>query len=166
VGTPGPFVAIHPGAAYGSAKRWLPERFAEVADALAEAWGARVVVLGSPEEIALAQSVCAAMRGPALNLAGRTTTRDLMAVLAQASCLVCNDSGPMHVAAALGVPVVAVFGPTDPRRTAPWSPRARVVRIEHDCSPCARRACDRGHACMLGVTAEAVIDAALELSGA
>jgi heptosyltransferase-2 len=158
-----PILAINPGAAYGSAKRWYPDRFAAVADALSGEWNARVVVVGSTAEAPLAGEIEAAMGQPPVILAGKTTVRELMALLSLSSFLVTNDSGPMHIGAALGVPLVAVFGPTDWRRTAPWSPLAKVVRIEIDCSPCRRRVCDRGHECMLGVTPRMVIDAARQL---
>ena len=158
-----PILAINPGAAYGSAKRWYPDRFAAVADALSGEWNARVVVVGSTAEAPLAGEIEAAMRHPPVNLAGKTTVRELMALLSLSSFLVTNDSGPMHIGAALGVPLVAIFGPTDWRRTAPWSPLAKVVRVEIDCSPCRRRVCDRGHECMLGVTPEMVVDAARQL---
>jgi lipopolysaccharide heptosyltransferase II len=158
-----PFLAVNPGAAYGSSKRWVPDRFAAVADALSKEWNAGVVVLGSAAEASLAREIETAMTGPVVNLAGRTTVREMMALLSLSSFLVTNDSGPMHVAAALGVPLVAVFGPTDWRRTSPWSSRARIVRVGVDCSPCRLRTCDRGHECMLGVTPAMVIDAAREL---
>ncbi|HAM32493.1 MAG TPA: lipopolysaccharide heptosyltransferase II [Deltaproteobacteria bacterium] len=157
-----PFLVVNPGATYGSAKRWYPDRFAAVADALSEEWGSPVVVMGSPAEAPLAGEIeAAALRG-VLNLAGKTTVREMMALLSLSSFLVTNDSGPMHVGAALGVPLVAIFGPTDWRRTSPWTDRARVVRVDVDCSPCMLRACDRGHECMLGVTAGMVIAAARE----
>ena len=158
-----PIVAINPGATYGSAKRWYPDRFAAVADALSAEWGARVVVVGSAAEAPLAGEIEAATRNPPVNLAGKTTVRELMALLSLSSFLVTNDSGPMHIGAALGVPLVAIFGPTDWRRTSPWSELAKVVRVEIDCSPCRRRVCDRGHECMLGVTPGMVVDAAKAL---
>ncbi len=158
-----PILAINPGATYGSAKRWFPDRFAAVADALSEEWGAAAVVVGSAAERPLAGDIVAAMRHAPVNLAGRTTIREMMALLSLSSFLVTNDSGPMHIAAAFGVPLVAVFGPTDWRRTSPWAANAKVVRAGVDCSPCRLRTCDRGHECMLGVTAEMVIDAARSL---
>ena len=158
-----PIVAINPGATYGSAKRWYPDRFAAVADALSEEWGAAVVVVGSPAEAPLAGEIEAATRKPSINLGGKTTVRELMALLSLSSFLVTNDSGPMHIGAALGVPLVAIFGPTDWRRTSPWTSLAKIVRVEIDCSPCRRRVCDRGHECMLGVTPDMVIAAAKEL---
>ena len=158
-----PIVAINPGAAYGSAKRWYPDRFAAVADALSEEWGAGVVVVGSNAEAPLAGEIEAAARKPLINLAGKTTVREMMALLSLSSFLVTNDSGPMHIGAALGVPLVAIFGPTDWRRTSPWTSLAKVVRVEIDCSPCRLRVCDRGHECMLGVTPGMVVDAARRL---
>jgi heptosyltransferase-2 len=156
-------VTINPGATYGSAKRWYPDRFAAVADTLSGEWDAGVVVVGSTAEAPLAGEIEAAMRNPPVNLAGKTTVRELMALLSLSSFLVTNDSGPMHIGAALDVPLVAIFGPTDWRRTSPWSGRAKVVRVEIDCSPCRLRVCDRGHECMLGVTPEMVVDAARQL---
>lgn len=158
-----PIVAINPGATYGSAKRWYPDRFAAVADALSEEWGAAVVVVGSPAEAPLAGEIEVAARKGVANLAGKTTVREMMAFLSLSSFLVTNDSGPMHIGAALGVPLVAIFGPTDWRRTSPWTSLAKVVRVEIDCSPCRLRVCDRGHECMLGVTPEMVVDAARQL---
>jgi heptosyltransferase-2 len=158
-----PIVTINPGATFGSAKRWYPDRFAAVADALSAEWGAAVVVIGSTAEAPLAGEIEAAMRKPSVNLAGKTTVRELMALLSLSSFLVTNDSGPMHIGAAFGVPLVAIFGPTDWRRTSPWSPFAKVVRVDIDCSSCRQRVCDRGHECMVGVTPGMVIDAAREL---
>jgi heptosyltransferase II len=158
-----PVVTINPGATYGSAKRWYPDRFAAVAEALSGEWSARVVVVGSTAEAPLAGEIEAATRNPLVNLAGKTTVRELMALLSLSSFLVTNDSGPMHIGAALGVPLVAIFGPTDWRRTSPWSSLAKVVRVEIDCSPCKLRVCDRGHECMLGVTPGMVVDAARQL---
>jgi len=158
-----PIVAINPGATFGSAKRWFPERFAAVADSLAEEWDARVVVVGSAAEAPLAGEIEAAARRGVANMAGKTTVREMMAFLSLSSFIVANDSGPMHIGAALGVPLVAIFGPTDWRRTSPWTDRARVVRVDVDCSPCRLRTCDRAHECMLGVTPEMVVDAARQL---
>ncbi|MHB1025474.1 MAG: lipopolysaccharide heptosyltransferase II [Desulfobacteria bacterium] len=158
-----PIVTINPGATYGSAKRWYPDRFAAVAEALSAEWSARIVVVGSTAEAPLAGEIEASTRNPLVNLAGGTTVRELMALLSLSSFLVTNDSGPMHIGAALGVPLVAIFGPTDWRRTSPWSPLAKVVRVEIDCAPCRRRVCDRGHECMLGVTPGMVLDAARQL---
>lgn len=156
-------VGINPGATFGSAKRWFPDRFAAVADALSEEWDASVVLMGSVPEMPLSAEIEARMRRKPVNLAGRTTVRELMSLLSQCSFLVTNDSGPMHIGAALGIPIAAIFGPTDWRKTSPWTEKARVLRVDVDCSPCHLRECNRGHECMLGVTAEMVIAAAMEL---
>jgi len=156
-------VGINPGATYGSAKRWFPDRFAMVADTLSEEWDAAVVLMGSVPEASLSAEIETAMGRKAVNLAGRTTVREVMALLASCSFLLTNDSGPMHIGAAFGVPLVAIFGPTDWRKTSPWTKEARVVRVDVDCSPCHRKECDRGHECMVGVTADMVIAAAREL---
>lgn len=153
-------VGINPGATYGSSKRWYPDRFAAVADALSEEWGASVVLMGSVPETPLADEIEAAMRHRPVNLAGRTTVRELMALLSECFFLVTNDSGPMHIAAAFDIPIAAIFGPTDWNKTSPWTERARVVRVDVDCSPCRLRECDRGHECMLGITPEMVVEAA------
>jgi heptosyltransferase-2 len=156
-------VGINPGATYGSAKRWFPDRFAKVADTLSEEWDAAVVLMGSTPEAPLSAEIETAMGRKVVNLAGRTTVREVMALLASCSILVTNDSGPMHIGAAFGVPLVAIFGPTDWRKTSPWTEKARIVRVEVDCSPCHLRECNRGHECMLGITAEMVCAAAREL---
>jgi heptosyltransferase-2 len=156
-------VGINAGATFGSAKRWFPDRFAKVADTLSEEWDMSVVLMGSVPEMPLSAEIEAAMGRKPVNLAGRTTVRELMALLASCSFLVTNDSGPMHIGAAFDVPIAAVFGPTDWRKTSPWSEKAKVVRVDVDCSPCHLRECDRGHECMLGVTAEMVVTAAKEL---
>jgi heptosyltransferase II len=156
-------LGINPGATYGSAKRWYPERFAAAADALSEEWGAAVVLMGTRPEMPIAGEIAAAMRRRPVDLSGRTSVRELMALLSLCTFLVTNDSGPMHIAAAEGVPLAAVFGPTNPRTTSPWTPLAKVVRVDVDCSPCLLRKCDRGHECMRGVTADMVVSAARNL---
>ncbi len=158
-----PILGINPGATFGSAKRWFPDRFAAVADALAEEWGASVVLMGSVSEMPLAAEIEVAMGRRPVNLAGRTTVRELMALLSLCAFLVTNDSGPMHIGAAFRVPLVAIFGPTDWRATSPWTSLAKIVRVDVDCSPCRKRECDRGHECMVGVTAEMVVSAARSL---
>lgn len=156
-------LAINPGASFGSAKRWYPERFAKVADELSLRWGERVVIIGGPGETAIAAEIEAAMERGCLNLAGRTNLRELMALLKRCDFMITNDSGPMHVAAALGVPVAAIFGPTDHTTTSPWTNRAVIVRSETDCAPCLKRGCPTDHRCMTSVTVEQVVEAAEKL---
>lgn len=153
-------LGINPGASYGSAKRWYPERFAAVADCLADRWGAKVVITGGPGEAGIAADIAAAMKSPSLVMAGRTTVREMMALIGRCGFFVTNDSGPMHIAAAFGVPLVAVFGPTDHTNTSPWTDRAAIVRSETDCAPCLKRECPTDHRCMMAVTVEMVVEAA------
>lgn len=161
----GPTVAINPGAAYGSAKRWLPERFAAVADGLAREFGLKVVLTGGPGEMEIGRDIQQAMHIPALNLIGQTSVRQLMAVLSECQLMITNDSGPMHVAAAFDVPIVAVFGPTDHTTTSPWSQKCRIVRKPIDCAPCLLRQCPTDHRCMRSILPEDVLDAAREVFG-
>ena len=121
------WIGVLPGAAYGPAKRWPAEHFAAAALALAERVGGRVAVMGSRGETAVCALVVAGIGARAVNLAGATTLPELAAVLAQCAVVLCNDSGGMHLAAAMGAPVVAVFGITDPRKTGPLGARCRVV---------------------------------------
>jgi heptosyltransferase II len=161
----GSWVAINPGATFGSAKRWLPERFARVADALANRHGVHTVIVGGPAEVAMGQAVAKAMHTAPLNLAGKTSLRQLMAILDRCRLLVSNDSGPMHVAAALGTAVAAIFGPTDHTTTSPLTPSSRLVRRAVDCSPCLLRDCPSDHRCMSEITVEDVLEAAEDLLG-
>lgn len=157
------WVGLNPGAAYGSAKRWLPGRFAEVADTLASRLGAAILITGGSGEEEIGRDIASAMRYPSLNLAGRTTVRELMAVIERCDLFVTNDSGPMHVAAALGVPIVALFGSTDPTTTAPLGDNVRIVRKPVPCAPCLKRTCPTDHVCMTAITAADVLEAALSL---
>jgi len=156
-------LGINPGATYGAAKRWYPERFAAVADELARRWDARVVVTGGPGEAAIAADIAAAMTTPCVVMAGKTSVRELMALIKRCDSFITNDSGPMHIAAAFNVPLVAVFGPTDHTTTSPWSERAVIVRRDTDCAPCLLRECPTDHRCMTGVSVDDVMKAALSL---
>lgn len=156
-------VGINPGATYGSAKRWYPERFAAVAAELAVAWDARVVITGGPGEIAIAADIERELSGSCVNLAGTMTVRELMALIKRCDFFITNDSGPMHIAAAFGVPLVAIFGPTDHASTYPLAEHAIVVRETVACAPCMKRECPTDHRCMTSVTPEVVVAAALEL---
>ena len=162
LGIGGAPIGISPGAAYGNAKRWLPERFAEVAQTLR----APVLLFGSSSERDLCETVAAHLRGAhidARNLAGETTLRQFIDLAAACRLFLTNDSGAMHVASALGVPTVAVFGATDDTSTGPTGPLARVVREHAECSPCLLRECPIDHRCMTRVTAQRVSTVALQL---
>jgi len=159
----GPWIGVNPGAFYGTAKRWAPERFAAAADVVARRLGARVAIVGSAAERPLGEAIARSLLAPARVLCGETTLRDLVGVLARLKLLLTNDSGPMHLAAALGTSVLAVFGSTDWRETAPHSAFARVVREETPCAPCLLRECPIDHRCMGAVGVDRVAREALEL---
>ena len=165
LGLDGPrfLVGLNPGAFFGPAKRWPPDRFAALADRLIGALHADVLIFGSPAERPLAETIARAMKHTPTIVAGDTTLRQSMALLAQCRLVVTNDSGPMHLAAALGLPLVAIFGSTDERSTGPLSSRARVVKHAVPCSPCGLRECPIDFRCMLGVTVDNVHRVALEL---
>ena len=153
----GPWIGVSPGAAYGGAKRWLPERFAAAAERLADDLGARVAIFGSPAEADLAADIANRIGARAYALAGQTSLSDYIDLAATCSVYLTNDSGPMHVAAALGVPTVAVFGATDHIATGPSASWAKVVRQPVECSPCLLRECPIDHRCMTGVSVERVV---------
>ncbi len=159
-----PVLGICPWARWPT-KAWPAERFGRVAADAARRPGARAVIVGSEEASASAQTIVdETVRGgadaPPIDLTGRTTLKELVAVIAEMRVLVTNDSGPMHVAAAVGTPTVAIFGPTNPRRTGPWGPAHRVIAGRAACSPCYRRQCLLGGTetirCLKNVTAEEV----------
>ncbi len=161
-----PVVGVSPGAAFGRAKQWLPERFAEAAAYVAQEIGGTVALFGSNAERELSEIVLAELvrRGStARNLAGETRLGEFIDLAAASRVFLTNDSGAMHIASALGVPTVAVFGATDPEATGPAGPLARVVREPVECSPCLLRECPIDHRCMTRVEARRVADAALEL---
>ncbi len=163
LGHDGPWIGVNPGAFFGSAKRWLPERFAAAADIVARKMGARVAIVGGPAERPLAQAIAAGMQAPVRVLCGETTLGELVGVLSRLRLLLTNDSGPMHVAAALGIPLVAVFGSTDWRETAPVGDTSRIVREHVECAPCILRECPIDHRCMTRVEIDRVTSEALEL---
>lgn len=157
------FIALAPGAIYGPAKAWPAEHYRAAARLLRERTGLPVVIVGTREERPLGEEVRAAGEG-ILNWCGETGLPGLVALLARAELLVSNDSGAMHVMAALGRPQVAIFGSTSPAWTGPLNPRAAVVSHAQPCAPCFARTCRFGHAaCLEQVTAEEVLKAALAL---
>ena len=158
-------VGLNPGAYYGEAKRWLPERYAAVGDRIAEEYGARVVLFGSQSDLRTVRDVASRMKHPALILAGRTTLGELMGLISKCDLLITNDSGPMHLAAALNVPQLAIFGSTSEVATGPLSPNAVVIKHPVPCNPCFLRECPTDFCCMTGITVEMVLGAAREKLG-
>jgi heptosyltransferase-2 len=160
-------VGISPGAAYGTAKQWMPGSFAEVAVGLARALDAGVDVHGTTGERQLCEQVCQTLRAAGVevrNYAGETTLRQFIELAASCRVFVTNDSGAMHIASAAGTPTVAVFGATDHLGTGPTGELSRVVREPVDCAPCLLRECPIDHRCMTRVTPDRVVAAALEVA--
>jgi heptosyltransferase II len=149
-------IAIGAGASYGSAKCWPPARFAELANRLRAQTDADVILFGTAGEAAVTRAISSELHSPPINLTGKTAIADLPPLLSQCHLFIGNDSGAMHVAAAVGLPVVAVFGPTDPHGTAPVTPRSTIVQQKPYCSPCFLRRCPTDHRCMRSITSEMV----------
>ncbi len=157
-GAPSLLVGVAPGAAYGHAKQWPPRYFAELIRRLGAELGARAVLVGTAQDRAAGREIESSLgRGACLNVIGRTDLAALAGILSWCRAFVSNDSGAMHLAAAAGVPVTAIFGPTDARVTAPLGLHS-VVSHPVWCRPCLLRECPIDHRCMTGVTAAAVFD--------
>jgi heptosyltransferase-2 len=153
-------IAVGAGASYGSAKCWAASRFAEVANQLQTQTDADIILFGTATETAVSNAITVDLRRAPIDLTGKTVISDLPALLSQCHLFIGNDSGAMHVAAAVGLPVVAVFGPTDPLGTAPVTPRCTVVQEKPYCSPCFLRRCPTDHRCLTKVTPDMVEAAA------
>ena len=151
-------VGIFPGSKR-STRLWRSERFAAVADALAEAYRADILLLGGPGERAAVAEIERAMRAPAAVAVGQSV-RDTAALIERCGLVISTDSGPMHLAAALGAPVVALFGPETPVRVGPWTDHAAVIQHDFACSPCHTGGCRLGtNACMEAITVDDVLEA-------
>ena len=156
----GPLVAMAPGESTDTPyKSWHAEGFAGVASRLAADVGARLLVVGGEKDRTLGEQVLFGLGPQGANLAGRTTPAELAAVLARCALLIGIDSGPMHVAAAMGVPVVGLFGPTDPGRTGPQGEGHQIVFHQQHCWPCMTPTC-QGRPCLAAITVEEVLAAA------
>jgi lipopolysaccharide heptosyltransferase II len=149
-------VAVGAGASYGSAKCWPADRFAKSLNMLLNHTDADVIMFGTPAEAEVSEAIANGLTKRPVNLTGKTAIADLPALLSQCHLFLGNDSGAMHVAAAVGLPAVAVFGPTDPNGTAPVTPRRSIVQEKPYCSPCFLRRCPTDHRCMKAVTPDMV----------
>ena len=159
------FLAINPSAAYGPAKRWPVERFAEVARRVGEREPNAVwVAIGGPDDVAICEEVARLAKTRMLNRAGKSNLREMMGILKVSETLLTNDSGPMHVAAALGTPVVVPFGSTSATLTGPGLPGSRgneLLSANVPCSPCFLRECPIDFRCMTGIATETVLTGVL-----
>jgi heptosyltransferase-2 len=165
LGLSGPrfLVGLNPGGFHGPAKRWLPERYAALADRLIGSLHADVLIFDARAEKSLAEEIARVMKHTPVIVESQVSLRQLMSLLGACRLVVSNDSGPMHLAAALGVPVVSIFGSTDERATGPLGPHTRVVRQRVPCSPCWLRECPIDFRCMRGVTVEAAYQVVVDL---
>jgi heptosyltransferase II len=153
--------AIAPGASYGAAKCWPAERFASLADRLISECDADVIFFGTGGEKEIAARILSMMKSRAISLVGGTSMRDLAALFSACSVFVGNDSGAMHVAAAAGLPVIGIFGSTDPEGTAPVTRQFTLVQEKVSCSPCFLRRCPVDHRCMTRISVGSVFSALL-----
>ena len=151
-----PLIGMNPGATYGLAKCWDPDRFGELGKRLANKWQTKVLLFGRGEERPLVQEILRHLGTNGIDLTGRTGLLQLAALLERCTLLVTNDTGTMHVAAAVGTLLVALFGSTPPLTTGPWGEGHAVVRKDVPCSPCWKRICPTDHQCMERITVDEV----------
>lgn len=154
-------VALCPGSINSRAKRWPAERYAALGDKLSEELGAKILLVGSAAEAEVSAAVTAQMNSKPIDLTGKTDLAELVAVLSLVNLLVTNDTGPAHIAAALGRPTLVIFGPTNPLTTRPFSPYGEIIREPPDCAPCMLRDCPIDHRCMTAISPEYVFERAL-----
>jgi heptosyltransferase-2 len=156
-------VGFNPGAAYGPAKCWPVEKFVSLGKALVERFkDCHILVFGTNKEESVAEDICGSIGEMGRNLAGKTSLAEAMGLISNLDLLVTNDSGLMHVGAALGIPLVAIFGSTNPVTTGPWSNNSIIIRHELPCSPCLKRSCPTDFRCLLGIEVEEVLQACLQ----
>jgi heptosyltransferase-2 len=154
-------IGVNPGAAYGSAKCWLPERFREVIVKLIKDPNRIVLCFGDRAGASLVSEICQGLTKQVINLAGKTTLRELMALIGKCKALLTNDSGPMHIASALHVPLVALFGSTDYVKTGPYHGET-VIYKNVECAPCFKRVCPIDFRCMARISSEEVYQAVVK----
>jgi heptosyltransferase-2 len=158
-----PVIGIAPGATYGPAKKWLPDRFAETADRLSREFSAQTIIMGGKADQETAQAVLKSAKSPMINLCGKTTLYEAIYLISQCRLFISNDSGLMHVAGALNIPTVAIFGSTNPVTTSPMGEKSVVVRRDVPCSPCLKKDCPSDFQCMKLISVEDVLHAAYHL---
>lgn len=154
-----PVIGINPGATGGTAKRWFPERYAQLSRRLSQEYRVKVIIFGGPSDQALGDEIAGMADGSCINIAGKTSLGQAFALIEQCSLFVTNDSGLMHAAAALNINQVAVIGSTDFVATAPANKNSIMVRVPVDCSPCLKNTCPDDHKCMDRISVDMVLNA-------
>ena len=157
-----PVIALCPGSINSRAKRWPAESYAVLADRCIDTLRAQILLVGSKEELEVSRQVADRMHNKPIVLTGQTDIAEVVAVLSIADLLITNDTGPAHIAAALGRPTLVIFGPTNPLTTRPFSPFAEIIRHPPDCAPCMLRDCPIDHRCMTAITPDEVFARARE----
>ena len=157
-----PLAILCPGSVNSRAKRWPAERYAELADKLIDA-GIDVALIGSPAEIDVSLEVCGFAKHQPMVLTAKTSVAEVVALISIADLLVTNDTGPAHIGAALEIPTLVIFGPTNPLTTHPLSSKAEIIRHPPDCAPCMLRDCPIDHRCMTRIIVDEVVAQALLL---
>jgi heptosyltransferase-2 len=159
-----PLIVLNPGAQFGAAKCWLPEYFADLSDRFTDELGATVLISSAPKERQIVESVLSHLKRPAIDLAAHgLKLGSLKEIIRRSDLMVTNDTGPRHIAAAFGVPVVTVFGPTHPEWTEIYYAKERQTSVKVFCGPCQKKKCPLDHRCMTRVTPAMVFAAALDL---
>jgi heptosyltransferase II len=158
-----PVIALCPGSINSRAKRWPAESYAVLADRCVDTLGAQILLIGSKEELEVSRRVADRMHNKPILLTGQTDIAEAVAVLSIADMLITNDTGPAHIAAALGRPTLVIFGPTNPLTTRPFSPVGEIIRHPPECAPCMLRDCPIDHRCMTAITPDEVFSRAREI---
>jgi heptosyltransferase-2 len=158
-------VGISPGTAKGPAKAWLPGRFSAVADSLVETYRAKILLLGGPNDLSAGAAVLREMKSQPINFIGKLSLREMIAVISLCDLCITNDSGPVHIASALQIPQVAIYGPRPPSLSFPGGPLDAMVYHAVNCSPCDFRVCPVNHHCMTGITVEEVLEKVRKVLG-
>jgi heptosyltransferase-2 len=161
-----PLIVLNPGAAFGAAKCWRPEYFAQLADRFMEELGATVMISAAPKERQIVEQIKRLMRRAPVDLSNKgMSLGSLKEIVRRCDLMVTNDTGPRHIAAAMNVPVVTVFGPTHPEWTEIYYARERQVAVKVFCGPCQKKVCPLDHRCMTRVTPAMVYDTSIQLLG-
>lgn len=158
-----PVIGINPGATGGTAKRWFPERYAQLARKLADTFSVKILIFGGPDDQKLGEQINEKSKGSCINLSGNTNLRTAFALIENLSLFITNDSGLMHAAAALKINQAAIIGPTNHLATAPANKNSTIIRVPVFCSPCKRPECPTEHECMSSISVDTVFQKAMEI---